>query len=391
MRKRETAVLLGILMLSLVACGDNKKIDTDKVEINNNQEEVVIAPYVEDGCITVVDLEARIDRSGTESAERQWNYNEDGSIKSLTAFHQPGDIVDLEDKEYICNYNEFGYPCELVNGEEYYYFTPTDRNGFTIAPSSVNDYTVDEEGNFKTCSLSSSTNMEYVYENGLIKTIITKRDDEDERDEYTYIGDKSVSIYTKSTNKESGKLSHESTRTIKGDGYEWENVSYDWATGVKSSAFKIEVDERGVYLSYDEEMLGIAEEHYICEYNDDKTLYTMKNPSTGSVVKGYQIKFTEDGRPISVYKIGEDGNRVSDDDLCTFMYDSYGHLTEAIVRHFKGTSYEADYQAWADHIFFKRVPKDTYKDSIFYQYYNIPNYENLFFLNGLRDETLFVD
>lgn len=149
-------------------------------------------------------------------------------------------------------------------------------------------------------------------------------------------------------------------------------------------SIKKQTDERSVYTFIDDAPSG---KYYSGTYNDDKTLYTLTNTTNPIVVYGIQIKFTKDGRPISVYKIGEDGEPLSDDLMCEFIYDEYGHLAEVIRKYFSKSSMADDAFSYETHFYYTRVPKGTYKDSDFYYYINRVDFSDLYRLEQLLDEN----
>lgn len=388
MKKKFLCVLIGLAMFSLVACG--KKLDTSNVNGFNPESLVTKLPAeVDDGCISVLEMRSYFRADGKEVFDDKYVYDQDGKISeimlNMNTGDNPEDLV-----SFSMQYNEFGFPVSFgyctflddngVTVNESFVSVVTDPNGYCIHFDDATTYEVDGNGNFLWVRDMEGLKV-FTYENDLITKIVFSNDmiGCDSTTDYYYNNGKLFKVVENYEQRDGS--GHGTKTTI----YEDERTVYEEEffneNDEKSFSLNYEIDDRGMYTYYDEVNKDVDDIHLVGIYNGEKTVYTFKNQNPVSQVVGYQEIFSEDGRPIKVYKIDKDGRPIGD--LLDYKYDAQGHLLEVISIYYdKGGEFSGPGE-FENHHYFKRVPKSSYIESDFYKYPNILSKDSTDIMNML--------
>lgn len=380
--------LLGVILavsLAFVACGD-KKVDTGKVDTGVKQEEKeedTIPPYVEDDCITVIDEVEITNKEGKVTYKEQYTYNEDGSPKGIHQCYLDSETDAEIETDFVWVYNDYGFPCNLVDVNDdtnYARRTATDSLGLTAYLSSEDEVEYNSNGEFVKV-VGPSGSIDYTYDNGKIQKIEDKKGSLEIITEYTYLGDeigtKTITVFDVA----SGRVTDKTVYTYQGKAYTYESYQYLASGGTASEISKY--DDSGMCTSYEYSYINSEKTVLSGTYNDRKTLYSLVNEETYSKVYGYQVKMSSDGRPITIYKIDSEGNRLNDDFIGFMTYDEYGHLDSLVKNDYMGAVKAESTYSDTTIFQFKRVPKKAYKESMYYSYENIVDINSLFSLTNL--------
>lgn len=377
MKKSTLIVLLCALSWTLISCGN--KVNTEKVENQKDKSydynsPIQLAPEQEDDNITVLKMIYETDADGNKKAVTEYFYSEDGRCESYDLY----DILGKSKDHYIREYNEYGYPSAYYNTktEEYSQKFIVDNAGYFVWDygDTMNvDYNAD--GRFKLITdEKQKLSIEFTYKDQQLIESRQSMDGNETIYEYQYSGNGLSSYLYYDSYGDKGSISIK--RTFNGNAssiydacsYSLENIVTGSSGGV-ISGYTMDVDDRGVVTHYSSSGKDNSLEVSIDgEYNQNKSLFTMMSSRESARVRGYQIVFSTDGRPVCIFKVDGEQKRISEQPFCEYRYDDNGHLAEVM---FGPATDDSGKITKSRHYVFTRVPKTSYKDSYFFEYNNI--------------------
>lgn len=369
MRKSLIIGLSCIAMIGLVACG-NKKVNTGEVEVNKDHYEIVkpvyIAPEKDDGYITVLESVFCTGDDGKQKIWKQYTYDDEGKVDQYIYYDAPGDGEHVTSFQY----NEYGYPCGYIESgnEDYSSTRVVDSAGYVVVGIKSYEYKYNSEGRFESVvNHINNDKMDFVYEDGNLVRVSEKIDSLSITYEYKYDAGKLVS---RSYVNEGDDATENIVYNYDGDAYTYESSVVNSDGSVRFNR-ETKVDDKGMPTFYNNKKYNGEEIVIEGKYNDNNALFTMMSNREGSEVRGYQIQLSEDGRPVEVYKVDSENKKLSDKPFCVYDYDDNGHLLSIIFTEYQGGKLEDSRNSETTCYVFKRVPKDTYKESYFFRYENI--------------------